>query len=909
MPPCQTVRAGSIPDPAVQDSVVSNISTLADGWTLSHLGGDPAPFPVEELSARVPGCVHTDLLTAGLIADPYHGTNEHLTDWIGRSDVRYRCRFSAPPPDDGERVTLRFEGIDTVAGITLNGILLGTVRDMHRSYEFDVTDLLITQAGRQNALDVVIAAPVTEARAAAERMGDRPQSGNAYPFNAIRKMACNFGWDWGPDLVTSGIFRPVRLIRWRTARLMDPVSVVASLDAVDDPPTDSAHVSTHDSAADRTGVGRTGVIRVRPAVDLDPRFAEVEGFVEGNPDVEITVSGPVRVNFGSTAPGVPLATTRVQLTGDDDITLEIPCPELWWPVGEGDQPLYQVEITLLGSNGEVLDRRCRQVGFRTVELLTQPDDFGTSFTVRVNGRELFLRGANWIPDDVFVSRVGPEDYQRGIDDALDAHMNVLRIWGGGLFADEWMLHRCDELGLMVWQDFLFACAAYSEDAELSEQVAAEATENVVRMASHPALILWNGCNENVEGYVHWGWRDSLRPDQSWGLGYYTKLLPRIVANWDGTRPYTPTSPFNPNDLMDPRNPDHGSVHSWSVWNRIDYTHYRDSVPRFCAEFGFQGPAERATLTEYLDDDPLTPSSPGMLLHEKAADGLRKLNDGFAPYLPSPADFEDWHLTTSLNQARAMECGISWFRSWWPRCAGSIIWQLNDCWPVSSWAAVDSRGRRKLLWYALRDLYDDHLLTIQPREDGPHPSGYSVIASNLAGLPWEGALTVQRCGLDGAVLSSVETPVVAGPRDNVTIALPADLVVPTDPARELLVAQLGGRRALWWFVEDVDLALEPARLIITPGDSMITVVAENLVKDLVVLGSANDHDSRDDHRDLRRGPGDAAGGPRRVTLMPGESVVLHTDFEGPDVRAQLRSVNDLLEASRRALTAAEAAERK
>ncbi|MCI1747305.1 MAG: glycoside hydrolase family 2 protein [Acidipropionibacterium sp.] len=706
VPPCHTVQAGSIPDPAVQDSVVSNVSTLTDGWTLSHLGGDPAPFPIEELPAQVPGCVHTDLLAADLIADPYHGTNEHLTDWIGRSDFRYRCRFSTEPPDGEECTTLRFEGIDTIAKITLNGTLLGTVRDMHRSYEFDVTDLLITRADRQNVLDVVISAPVTEARAAAERMGDRPQSGNAYPFNAIRKMACNFGWDWGPDLVTSGIFRPVRLIRWRTARLMDPVSVVASLETIDD------------HSQDR----HAGVIRVRPLVELDPGLAEVDEFIEADLEAQITVTGPVHIDPDDTgATSTPLASTRVPLTGDDDITLDIPEPELWWPVGEGDQPLYQVEIALIGPDGDMLDRRQRKLGFRTVELLTRPDDFGTSFTVRINGRELFLRGANWIPDDVFVSRVTPEDYQRGIDDALDAHMNVLRIWGGGLFADEWMLDRCDQLGLLVWQDFLFACAAYSEDAELSEQVAAEATENVVRMASHPALILWNGCNENVEGYVHWGWQDTLAPGQSWGLGYYTELLPQIVARWDGTRPYTPTSPFNPRDLMDPRNPDHGSVHSWSVWNQIDYTHYRDSVPRFCAEFGFQGPAERATLGEYLDDDPLTPGSPGMLLHEKAADGLRKLNDGFAPHLPQPADFEDWHLTTSLNQARAMECGISWFRSWWPRCAGSIIWQLNDCWPVSSWAAVDSRGRRKLLWYALRDLYDDHFSPSSRASTAPtHP---------------------------------------------------------------------------------------------------------------------------------------------------------------------------------------------
>ncbi|MDN5977376.1 MAG: glycoside hydrolase family 2 protein [Acidipropionibacterium jensenii] len=869
-----------------------HVTVLDSGWTLSHLGGAPAPFPIEEIDARVPGCVHTDLLEAGLIADPFHGTNEHLTDWIGLSDVRYRCRFATPagtPPrtpsepfeptsesseayetaGPSERVTLRFEGVDTVADIVLNGTLLGRVADMHRSYDFDVTDLLRpglpqdaggspaeTGAPDCNVLDVVIHAPVTAAREAARRIGDRPQTGNAHPFNAIRKMACNFGWDWGPDLATSGLFRPVQLIRWRTARLRDPLSVVAAV-------------------APGAG-GQVGTVRVQPFVDLDPAAT----LATADLTVDVCLTDPQ---------GRTLATARHRLTGADDVTLQAPDPRLWWPVGEGDQPLYRVDVSLVGPDGRVLDRRSRRVGFRSVELITRPDEDGTSFTVRVNGRDLFLRGANWIPDDVFVSRIGHQNYRRGIADALDAHMNVLRIWGGGLFADEWMLERCDEVGLMIWQDFPFACAAYAEEPELSRQVEAEAVENVIRMSVHPSLILWNGSNETIEGYVHWGWQDHLAPDQSWGLDYYTRLLPEIVAHWDGTRPYTPTSPFNPVDLMDPRNPDHGSVHSWQVWNQLDQTHYRDSVPRFCAEFGFQGPAERATLAEYLDDDPLTASSPGMVLHEKAADGLRKLEDGYAPHLPRPVDFEDWHFTTSLNQARAIECGISWFRSWWPRCAGSIIWQLNDCWPVSSWAAVDSRGRRKLLWYALRDLYDDHFLTIQPRTTDGLGGVPTVVASNLAGSAWEQTLSVQRCDLGGRVLDSLTTPVVVGPRDNLTIALPQSLITPADPSRELIVAQLGDRRALWWFVGDIDLALEPADLDIIPGEAMITVTAHNLVKDLCLLC----------------GPGDPVltSGRRRLTLLPGQTAVLHLDSARPGdstrpAGPRLRSVNDLLEAARR-----------
>ncbi|GAB2800386.1 hypothetical protein GCM10027073_35640 [Streptomyces chlorus] len=313
-----------------------------------------------------------------------------------------------------------------------------------------------------------------------------------------------------------------------------------------------------------------------------------------------------------------------------------------------------------------------------------------------------------------------------------------------------VLRLCDELGLMVWQDFLFACASYPEEQPLRGEVEAEARDNVVRLMPHPGLVLWNGNNENLWGFRDWEWEPALRGD-SWGGGYYLDLLPRVVAELDPTRPYTAGSPWSGSWDHHPNDPAHGTHHSWEVWNRRDYAEYRDSVPRFVAEFGWQAPPALATLRRALPGERLAPDSLGMLHHQKAEDGNGKLDRGLARHFTPPEDdFDRWHYLTQVVQARAVAGGIEHWRSHWPVCAGTVVWQLNDCWPVSSWSAVDGDSRLKPLYHELRRVYADRLLTLQPGADGDTDRPVLAVI-NQSAEPWHTSVSLRRMRADGTVL--------------------------------------------------------------------------------------------------------------------------------------------------------------
>ncbi|MFE9453780.1 glycoside hydrolase family 2 protein [Streptomyces sp. NPDC006739] len=762
------------------------VTPLTEGWTLLHEG--------KALPARVPGCVHTDLLAAGVIPDPFLGRAESEVAWVGRREWTYETRLRAGSAH--ERTDLVFEGLDTAAEITLDGRLLGRVRNMHRSYRFDVTGL----AGR---LAVRFRSAYAEAEAVRERVGERPAA-YAEPYQYIRKMACSFGWDWGPTLVTAGIWRPVRLEHWSTARIG----------------------------------------RVRPLVTVEDGLGVVELHVE----VE---RGRAAARLGLEA-RVGGRRVRAELDGPGAVVrVEVPDAELWWPRGYGRRPLYDVELTLSDGEG-ALDVWRRRVGFRTVELDRRPDAHGTGFTLVVNGERLFARGVNWIPDDVFPSRVTRDRYRERLGQAAGAGVDLVRVWGGGIYESEDFYDVCDELGLLVWQDFPFACAAYPEEQPLRGEVEAEARENVVRLMPHPSLVLWNGNNENLWGFRDWDWERRLAGD-SWGEGYYLGVLPRVVAEEDPTRPYTAGSPWSGSWDHHPNDPAHGTHHSWEVWNREDYADYRLNVPRFVAEFGWQAPPAYATLRRALPGEDLAPDSPGMLHHQKADDGNGKLERGLARHFAVPeGDFDRWHYLTQVNQARAVAAGIEHWRSRWPVCAGTVVWQLNDCWPVTSWAAIDGDGREKPLYHELRRLYADRLATFQRR------GGALVLAAvNQCAEAWTGVLRLRRMTVDGEVLGEAGLPLAAGPRSVADLAVPRELR-PQGP-KEFLVADADGLRALHFAAEDRDIPYPRPEFEVGVAPGGVTVTARTLVRDLLLQADRLDPAARAD-RGL-------------VTLLPGERVTI------------------------------------
>ncbi|PFG36939.1 beta-mannosidase [Flavimobilis soli] len=801
-------HSSTFPTPALS---AQRVRDLHDGWRLRAVSGPvPEHVATDDVPATVPGSVHTDLLAAGRIPDPYLDDNERVLAWIGRTSWEYRTTF-AWAPDGRDRHDLVFEGLDTFATVTLNGVHVATTANMHRSCTLDVREAL--REGN-NELVVTFAAPVPYADAQSLALGYRPQTGNTHPFNAVRKMACSFGWDWGIDTATSGIWKPVRLRSWSTARL--------------------ATVRTEALLPDGATEGARGVVRV-----------SVE--VERVSDAPLQLC--VAVGSARTSVEVPAGET----TASADVMLE--AVALWWPRTHGAQPLYDVAVTLETADGTALDAAHRRVGFRTVRLEMEPDADGTSFTFVVNDEPVWIRGANWIPDDAFPHRVTRERYAARVDQAAAANMNLLRVWGGGIYESEDFYDACDERGLLVWQDFPFACAAYSEEEPLRSEVEAEARENVARLAHRASLALLNGSNENIWGYADWRWEERL-DGRSWGIGYYLELLPAIVAELAPGTAYTPSSPWSGSMDVHPNDPSHGAMHSWEAWNRQPMRVYRDDVPRFMAEYGWQGPPTWATLTRAISDSPLTPDSPGMVVHQKAAQGNDKLAFGLVPHFPLPTDMDLWHWAMSLNQARALRVGIGHLRSHAPVCMGSVVWQLNDCWPVTSWAAVDGDGRPKPLFYELAHQHADRLVTVQPREDG-----LVVALHDDSAVPWIGTLTVRRLTFDGQVLAEHTHDVEVPARGIVTLQVPDDVATPSDPAAELIVASLGDDRATWFFAEPREARLpEPAFDVTTatrPGATMVTVTTDALVVDLALLVDKIHPDARVDDM--------------LVTLLPGESV--------------------------------------
>ncbi|GGI46742.1 beta-mannosidase [Agromyces flavus] len=779
---------------------------LRSGWRLTASDG-PVPDSLRGVvvPGTVPGVVHTDLLAAGLIPDPYIDDNEALLSWIGLVDWTYETTIEIAPEElaAADRHDLAFDGLDTVATITLNGVVVGEVANQHRSYRYDVTDVL--RAG-ENALVVAFRSPVRYANDQSVALGARPH-GYPLPYQAIRKSACNFGWDWGIATFTSGLWRPARLESWSTARL--------------------AQVLVHASPAE-TGDG--GVIEAT---------VRVERASDDDLHLELDVAG-VRSDVT-----IPAGTDEARLR------VELESVERWWPAGYGEQPLSDVRIRL-GAGGGVLDEVRRRVGFRTIRWDTEPDAGGTPFQLIVNDVPVFVKGANWIPDDALPVRVDRARYARRLRQARAANLNLIRVWGGGIYESDDFYELCDELGLLTWQDFLFACAAYPEEEPLRSEVDAEARDTVARIAHHASLVLLTGNNENLWGHEDWGWQPLL-DGRTWGAWYYDELLPSVVDELAPFVPYSPGSPFSPGGEH-PNAEDHGTMHIWDLWNQKDWRHYRDYRPRFVAEFGWQGPPAWTTLTRSISDEPITPESPGMLVHQKAVEGNTKLASGLVRHYRVPDDMEDWHWAMQLNQADAIACALDWFRANAPHTSGAVVWQLNDCWPVTSWAAIDGEEREKPVFHAIRNAFAPRVVTIQPAADG-----LIAVLGNDTSEAWSADLALTRRSFGGTVLGSATFSVEVAPRSNAAVTVPAALATARDRASELVVAEADDVRGFWFFAEPRDSALAAPLLtaeVRRDGDVFaVTVTTDALVRGLTLL--------------VDKLAPDATVDTALVTLLPGE----------------------------------------
>jgi beta-mannosidase len=694
--------------------------SLAGKWQFRE--SQPSPEHGTEdgewLAAQVPGSVHTDLMALGRIPDPFVGDNELDVQWVAERDWEYRLTFR-PSPDllAEEHVALVCDGLDTLADVTLNGRLLGQAQNMFRRYQWDVTGVLSTG---ENELRVRFSSPVNYVR---PRQAEQPLKSPSQAIaggSYLRKAPCQFGWDWGPQLPPSGIWKDIHLAGYSVARL------------------DDVHL--------RQRHADDGTVTVRAEVAVERWQAD-----------------DLKVVLGVTAPGGQTwEETRFLCKQsaspsifEDILEIQISNPQLWWPNGLGTQPLYDVAVALY--QGDTLhDRRSFQLGLRTLELRQEPDAFGTSFTFVVNGVPIFAKGANWIPADSFPARISDGYLEHLIRSTAQANMNMLRVWGGGFYEEERFYDLCDRHGILVWQDFIFACSIYPDDDAFVENVRAEAVDNVRRLRHRASLALWCGNNEMEWGWDQWGW-DNLehkRFKEAYDRMFH-ELLPEICAVEDPDRPYWPSSPSSNTPFVSPNGVRAGDTHNWEVWHgNRPFEAYREHHSRFVSEFGFQSLPSLETVRTYADEADWNMTSYIMEHHQRNAAGNSKIINYMTDHFRLPKDFESLIYLTQLLQAEAVRIGVEyWRRS--PCTSGALYWQLNDCWPVASWASLDYFGRWKALHYAARRFYAPVLLSAEEWRPGGKAPTSSEPADEERRIRW--SLET----LEGEVLNTGELVMGAG----------------------------------------------------------------------------------------------------------------------------------------------------
>lgn len=625
--------------------------------------------------ATVPGCVHLDLIQNGIIQDPFYRTGERDVQWIENKDWEYRTVFKA---DEellfNERIELDFRGLDTYADVYLNDKLILKADNMFVGWIVDVKANLMTG---DNVLRIFFHSPINRVMKQYESSPIRYPASNDVGEHKVsvytRKAPYHYGWDWGPRLVTSGIWRPVYLRTWNKAQIKDVWFKQKTLTAL------------------------------RAALDVE---LEIESTQDGVFSIEITnpkkefktVSQTIKLKTGLNKINVPLLITK---------------PKRWYPNGLGKQKLYDFKIEIKDKES-VIDSTQKRFGLRTIEVVNKPDKDGESFYVKVNGRAVFMKGANYIPSDSFPSRVTPARYKRTFEDMKEANFNMVRVWGGGIYEDDNFYDLADEYGILIWQDFMFACSLYPSDEKFLKSVAQEADYNIRRLRNHASMALWCGNNEIDVAWKNWGWQSGLTDEQKQFLvkGYdkiFRELLADKIIEHDPQRFYMHTSPLSNWGTLDEMK--YGDNHFWGVWHgERSFSDYDKFVPRFMSEYGFQSFPDINTIERFALREDWDIESDVMKVHQKASKGNGLIRRYMDDHYRSPKDFASFVYVSQLLQAEGIKIAIEAHRRNMPFCMGTLYWQLNDCWPSVSWSSVDYYGRWKALHYFVKKAYEPVLIS-------------------------------------------------------------------------------------------------------------------------------------------------------------------------------------------------------
>ncbi|MCL2560866.1 MAG: glycoside hydrolase family 2 protein [Rikenellaceae bacterium] len=722
--------------PATATNAQPTRTTLHDGWEFRQARGHNW-YP-----ATVPGVVHTDLMANGIIEDPFMRLGERAVQWVDKEDWIYRTTFDMDAATfDMENITLIFKGLDTYADVTLNDSLIVNADNMFREWSADVKGLL-KPTGNELQIHfhspIRIAMPMWEAtpwREIIESGNDQSAQGGLFNRRVgvfTRKAGYHYGWDWGPRLVTSGIWRPVVLEAWNDA-LIDNVFY--------------QQLSVNERRAD---------VQVTVTTNVTQSIPNGEIIITNRTDGRRVAHYRGRLDKGE---------------NERTLTFTMNRPRLWWTNGLGEPHLYDFVVEVKAGD-RTLDVHEQKLGIRSLRLVIEEDKWGESHYFELNGVPVFMKGANYIPCDNFLPRVTDEIYERTIRDAVESNYNMLRVWGGGIYENDIFYELCDRYGILVWQDFMFACALYPFEGEIVENIKEEARQNVRRLRNHTCLALWCGGNENVDMWFNWGVRrryerhDPQWAETVWGEQYnlYFNVLPAIVAKYHPGIAYTPSSPYS--DEQGTRSEDRGTTHDWDVWGRaLEFDLYNTKRSRFFSEYGFQGfPPFQSVVRFAPEERDWSATSEVMLAHQRAGtNGNQKIDAMLARDYGAPRDFFAFLYMSQLMQADAMRLAMESHRRQMPRCMGSLIWQHNDCWPAVSWAGRDWYGTWKAQQYAIRRAFSE--VIISPVEEDGMLRLYTV-SDRLR--PANGVLTVRTVDLQTGEMHVMDERPVRAAANNSTV---------------------------------------------------------------------------------------------------------------------------------------------
>ncbi len=731
-------------------------------WTLT---GDTLDI---NMQVDVPSVVQQSLYENGLIPHPYLGTVENQLLWISDHPWDYTLHFDADKDLlDKEKVELEFDGIDTYAEVKLNGEKLFFADNQFRVWKHEVKDLL---KEKDNLLEVHFLRYDSTQLALYEQ--HQPKLPEKYAVS--RKAPYQHGWDWAPKYKNVGIWKPVKLMGWNEARLENAYIVTQAANE------EKAELMLH--------------------LDYESeREEDVEAIIEVGPS---TGSGTSNFKFKESR-SLSLSKGRQHTV----LPLTIDNPQLWWPNEMGEQPLYDFEVRLL-KDGKLLDSKTFKSGIKTFEMVDEPDSIGRAFYFKVNGVPFYAKGANYVPEEMIETWINADNTLSLLRQAKDAHFNMLRVWGGGIYPSDDFFNICDSLGILVWQDFMFAGTMYPYDGTfIYKNVRIEAEEQVKRLASHPSLALWCGGNEISEGYYNWGWQQSLNwseeEDKAIKAGYdalFESLLPQVIDKFDGTRPYWPSSPSKgwgrPESLTE------GDVHYWGVWwGEQLYEMYSEKVGRFNSEYGYQSYPDYQTLLKIAQGEELSKDAEVIAAHQKHPRGTRQIDDFIQRYYPEvqPKDFEEYVHLSQLSQAYGMEIAIEAHRTAKPYNMGTLYWQLNDAWPVTSWSSIDYYGHPKVFHERLKTLYAPVLLSLDKKDYGVFVT--SDLLRNI-----DGTLTVKVCDLEDLKLD--------GLKDHPLFEQKVKVELSANENRKFVIEGLSE------YMRSADLQKVYVKLQLTEGDTLI-----------------------------------------------------------------------------------------